>query len=189
MQLDRAREETGPEDVGQQVLMRGFHMSVCTSWAASVWVRASALATGHTTYPRAPQPWSRPLRCTMLLMGAPTLRPGSPVRVHSSRSVLAGRSLRLRPMQTSSRRAQRPSRMARQRHPKGLSLTAVSTAARWGSVGVSALPHALTAPPGTPPEIPLGATVRQMSQMKPAISRATAVTATVGILPFLISPR
>ena len=36
---------------------------------------------------------------------------------------------------------------------------------------------------------PPGATVRQMSQMKPAISRATAVTATVRSLPLLVSVR
>ena len=55
LRVDCAREETGPEDVGQQVLMRGstphvrLYVRGCLCLGTGIDV-----AIGHTTYPRAP---------------------------------------------------------------------------------------------------------------------------------------
>jgi hypothetical protein len=43
--MDRAEERAGPEDVGDQALMRGvgYSISVCSSGAVPVWGRASIM--------------------------------------------------------------------------------------------------------------------------------------------------
>jgi hypothetical protein len=169
------------EDVGQQVLMRGLD-TTCP------FVRPGLplFGYGHRSYRSATQPTRGLPNRGPIPSAARLCRAGAAASLSSSNPLVrppAEPILPSRPAPALSRRAQWPSRKAACGLPKGLSLTAASTAARSRASGAS--PQAWTAPP----RMPSGATVRQMSQMKPAISRATAVTATVGLLPVLIRCR
>src|SRR5262244_1324362 len=90
-------------------------MSVCTSGAASVWVRASSAVLGHTTYARAP----------LTLVPSPPLH----AALHQvSRAGSAGRHpLKVNPFVRPPAEPVKEDPLAGL--PKGLSLTAASTTA------------------------------------------------------------